>query len=420
MYFYHLSVCVLTMPVVVPRTPASGMSASSHTSKSLLSSHEPRSSKSSTSLSPTSALSTTSSHSHYLKSDTAYPSAAPPKTRRALHYNTPQSALSPRSASTPHTATAFSITTPTHDKDMSDFDTLVSSTETQLEQLIVSAEQLLSHDKQRSRLGLLSGSSTANSIDELDDREQREVRKLIAEALKLEHGAGQLLHDIQRSVAEEKEEVGGGVAGTREGGSGLTAQSSTSALEHVREMSQYIALLEAKVDDLQSDIDSQQPALALSTAANQHKQQLQQQLDTERARYEALEDELHALQVRYRDEQQANGELVRRLGDVSGSWEASEVVVREEKERGARWLREREEAKVDKRQWEEKARHSIQREAVVQHECERRLQQYKQAKRDSVRMKVMGVLSVGLIVLWVGAERWMNEYLRSQPHLFTF
>ena len=420
----HCPILELTMPVVVPRTPASAMSASSHSSKPLLSSHEQRN-KSSNSLSPTSALSSSSSHPHYHKPDnnktnhTTHPTTT---TRRALHYNTPQSAVSPRSTSTSHTSTTTPLTASTAttaattSSDLLDLDSWQCDTETALERLIINAELVLSQEKQRARIGLHSGTAaTADSFEQLDDKDQRELRDLIAQARKLEHGVCKELDDIQRSVAEEKEEVG-----TAKEGSSTAFTVQSSALQRVREMSEYIALLEAKVDDLQAEIDQHKPMLALSTLDKQAKHQLKQQLDHERQRYEQLQDQLHHFQTQHRNEQQLTAQLVQRLDDVSGSYDGSEAMLAEEKERGVRWLREKEEVKADKRRLEQQLQQSIDRETVVKHECDRRLVLYDSVRRDSVRVKMMGVLGVGLVVLWAGMERWLTEYVRSQPQLYTF
>ena len=389
------------------------MSASAHPSKTLLHSHEQqRSSKSSTSLSPSSALASSSPHSHYHKPDIVIHGVHPTSTCRALHYNTPQSALSPRSASTANTATPFTASTAV--ADLLDLDSWQCDTETQLERLIINAELVLSQEKQRARVGLLN---SADSFEQLDDKDQRELRDLIAQARKLEHGVVRELDDIQRSVAEEKEEAGSAV---KDGGGGGFTMQSGGALQRVREMSEYIALLEAKVDDLQSDLDQHKPALALSSAERAAKQQLRQQLEQERQRYEQLEEQLQRLQESHRNEQQLNAQLTQRLDDVTASLDGSEALLAEEKERGARWLREKEEVKADMRQLDDQLRHAVGREAVVKQECDRRLHMYERARRDGVRMKVMGVLSVGLVVLLAGAERWLTEYVRSQPQLYTF
>ena len=296
---------------------------------------------------------------------------------------------------------------------MLDLDSWQCDTETQLERLILNAELVLSQEKTRQHIGLLS---TADTFDQLDDREQREVRDLIAQAKKLEHGVGRELDDIQRSVAEEKEDTTLKAAT----GSDTLSVHSSGTLQRVREMSEYIALLEAKVDDLQLDIDAHKPALALSTVERAAKQQLKTQLDDERRRYEQLEDELQRLQQQLRDERQSSAVLAQQLSDVSGSYEGSEALLAEEKQRSQRWLKEKEEVKADKRQLEDDMRRSHTRQVIVQNECERRQQQYETGKRDSVRMKVMGVVSVGLVVVWAGLERWLTEYVRSQPQLYTF
>ena len=403
------------MPVVVPRTPASGMSASSQPSKPLLASHEQRS-KSSNSLSPLSALSSKSSHPPYHKLDPTHINPHPTTTRRALHYNTPQAAVSPRSANTASPFTASATTTASHD--LLDLDNWQCDTETQLERLIVNAELVLSQEKLRAHIGV---GGTADSFEQLDDKDQRELRDLIAQARKLEHGVVRELDDIQRSVAEEKD----GSADDGEDGSGSVGAigfsvQSSSTLQRVREMSEYISLLEAKVDDLQSDLDRQQPALALSSAEKLAKQQLRQQLEDERQRYEQLEDRLQQLQTLHRSQQQLTTQLTQQLDDLSGSYDATQALLAEEKDRGARWLREKEETRADKRQLDDRLAQSTQRETDVRHECDRRLAMYERVKRNSVRMQVMGVLSVGLVVLWAGVQRWMNEYVRSQPQLYTF
>ena len=356
-------------------------------------------------------------------------SARPTSTRRALHYNTPKSALSPRSAasaSTPHTASTAS--TSGSGASLLDVDSWQSDTEAELERLILQAELVLSAEKQRVQLGLAHDGDDEEALDEPSQRELRDLL-LLEQARRLASGVPRELEDIlQRSVAEEKEGhatldakdgsavIGGGQGGLYAGG----ASHSSSALQRVREMSQYNALLEAKVDDLQAELDANKPALALASAAQRAKVALQQQLAAEQARCEALQSQLHALQAAHRDAHQQLAQLEQRLGDVSGSYESSEALLAEQKQRGSQYLREREEARAERRVLDERLQQAARREAVVQSECDRRLRVSEAARRDGVRMKVMGVLSVGLVVAWAGLGRWASEYLRSQPQLYTF
>ena len=398
-------------------------SSSTHPSKQLLSSHEPRSTDSTHSLHPTSAH---SSQPHYHKPDNHRPA----NTRRALHYNTPQSSVSPRSASTPNTTngsttpyTASTANTTLSSSDLVDLDTWQSNTELQLERLIINAELVLSQEKQRVRLGLMTGGSgmgTADSFEQLDDKEQHDVLDLIAQAKRLEYGVVKELHDIQRSVAEEKENTTDGKETTDAASPTSTSSHSNTTAEHVRRMAELIALLEAKVDDLQADIDSNKPNLAQLNTERSAKNQLQNELTTLQQQTDQLSDQLHQLQQQHRSQQQLNAQLTQQLADVSGQYEGTEALLSQEKDRSSRLQRDVGELKADKRTLEDNLLVLAGREQTVAAECDRRLVMYDSVRRDSVRLRMLGVVCVGLAVLVTGVAPWMNEYVRADPRMYTF
>ena len=406
------------LPIMVPRTPASGRQPD----RLLITSVEPPFSSRSVN------VSTPLSHS----------SSSRLRPARALHYNTPSSSLSPGITASAPTATPSSASSSSPSSTLDEIEAWKFETETALDRLISQAEYALQQQRQQWQQegGVWLGEDDAEDGDGVGGRlsasQEREVKELLLHFERLKHESVAAMDEVRQSAEAGKEnrrpaeeqkegEEACDAAVTSPVSSGSALRSPAEKLESMRA---YVSLLEEKVDRLSRDRELLQQQTAVAQQQAEQLQSLRSQhavaLSAMQAVNAAQADSIASLQQELRSSEQLCLTLQSQLSDASDELEALRTETRESASRLAASGRELQIAQIEKLLAQEATQREQRTVRLLKEDGEALRVELGAVSRQGQRTRLLLALLLFLLLAAVGVDKWLHETMLSQAAAATF